>query len=113
MQAGFVHSTEQPLGLSLAGSVCVLTLCTGPTQPLLTEFESEFETFSFTEVQTWTGPQKVTILISLFKAKIIYTHTPSQASAYLICSSESPVAGIPQSLFQWLAVCAVGNVFLS
>lgn len=108
MHAGFVHSTEQPLGLAEPGwvSVCVLASCTGPTQPLLTELESEFETISFTEVQTWTGPQEVTCSYLLVQRQnSIYPH-PCQASADLICPSESLVAGIPQSLFSsgWQSV---------
>lgn len=76
----------------------VLTSSTGPTQPMMTEIESKFKTISFTEVQTWTGPWEVTCSYLLVpRQNCIYPH-PCQASAYLICSPESPAAGIPHSL---------------
>lgn len=52
------------------------------------------------------------ILISWFKGRIIYTHTPGQClSDLLLWISSSRDSTV--SLFQWLAVCAAGNVFLS
>lgn len=61
--------------LSLGGSEFVLTSCAHPTQPLLAEFESEFETFSFTEIQSWTGPQEVIYSYLLVQRQnYIYPH---------------------------------------
>jgi len=103
----------QPLGLhwdllSLSGPVHIPVSRTAPVQPSLIECESEIEKFSFTKIQTWKGPWEVTCSYHLIERHPIPGECLSDLLFRITSNRDSAV-----SVFQWLAVRAAGNFFLS
>lgn len=67
--------------------------------PCLLNFNQNLKNFLLLKYGPGRACERSPILISWFKGRIMDTHAPSQANAYLICSSESPVTEISQSLY--------------